>query len=237
MTISVLVLTLVWAAPALAVNIKVGGGQTLDLSHFEVVHQETFETGQSPENIFWGVLGVGQKPNDPWTGMLTKGAYVLTHTGKPGAVRYYFRQRLDEASNNTLSEAAISVDVSGTMNGDISGAGLIYGYNPQTKHYLAFIKGAGRSYAIYKRNAEGMRRIMGGTSNAARPGQNNQLAIVPKGSNINFYINGTHVAEIKGEKAISGGAGILAISSGMFLFDNFTLYKPLQPKVLQSLPQ
>lgn len=234
--IIVFLLSLTFTAPATAVNIHLGDGQKLDLSRFEMVHQETFQSGRSPETIFWGVLDVGQKANDPWTGMLTKDAYVLTHTGKSGAVRYYFRQRLDGASDNTLSEAAISVDVSGTMNGDISGAGLIYGYNPMTKHYLAFVKGAGRSYAIYKRNAEGMRRIMGGTSNAAIPGKTNQLTIVPEGSHINFYINGTHVAEIKGEKAVSGGAGILAVSSGMFLFDNFTLYKPLQPNVLPSIP-
>lgn len=234
-TIIAFILSLAFAAPATAVNIRVGGGQRLDLSGFEIIHQETFESNRSPEEIFWGVLDVGQKANDPWTGMLTRDAYVLTHTGNSGAVRYYFRQKLDGGSHNSLSEAAICVDVSGTMNGDISGAGLIYGYNPQTKHYLAFIKGAGRSYAIYKRNAEGMRKIMGGTSKAVTPGQVNQLAIVPQGSNINFYINGTHVAEMKDEPT-SGGAGIMAISSGMFLFDNFTLYRSFKPEVLPSIP-
>lgn len=233
--IVVVLLSLAFAGPAAAVNIHLGGGQKLDLSGFEIAHQETFESNRSPGTIFWGVLDVGQKADDPWTGMLTKDAYVLTHTGKPGAVRYYFRQRLDDASDYTLSEAAISVDVSGTMNGDISGAGLICGYNPKTKHYLAFVKGAGRSYAIYQRNAQGMRRIMAGTSNAVKPRQPNQLAIVPKGSGIIFYINGTQVAAIKDETA-SGGAGILAISSGMFLFDNFTLYKPSERNISPSNP-
>jgi len=119
-------------------------------------------------------------------------------------------------------------EIGGTMNDKLSGAGLMFGFDPQTKHYLAFVKGAGRSYAIYKRSAEGLRRITSGTSNAVRPNQANQLAIVPGKSGINFYINGSHIAGIKDETAVSGGAGMLAISSGMFLFDNFTLYKSSQ---------
>jgi hypothetical protein len=233
--IVMLVLGLAWAAPSMAVNIQVGGGQKLDLSRFQIVHQEAFDAGRSPGEIFWGVLDVGPKANDPWTGMLTKDAYALTNAGQPGAVRYYFRQSLDGAAGGTLSENALSVDIAGTMNEKISGAGLLYAFNPKTKHYLAFVIGAGRAYAIYKRDATGLRSIVDGTSEAVQLQQANRLAIVPDGSGIHFYINGTQVAALKDEAA-SGGAGILAISSGMFLFDNFTLYKPSGQNPLPSTP-
>jgi hypothetical protein len=235
--IVMLVLGLAWAAPSMAVNIQVGGGQKLDLSRFQIVHQETFDSGQSPDKIFWGVLDVGQKADDPWTGMLTKDAYALTNAGQPGAVRYYFRQSLDGAAGGTLSENALSVDIGGTMNGKISGAGLLYAFNPRTKHYLAFVIGKERSYAIYKRNGTGLRKIINGTSKAVQLRRANRLAIVPDGSGINFYINGTRIAALKDETT-SGGAGILAISSGMFLFDNFTLYEPsgYEPSGQNPLP-
>jgi hypothetical protein len=234
-TVAMMVLGLAWAAPAMAVDIQVGGGRKLDLSRFQIIHQETFDSGRPLGKVFWGALDVGQKANDPWTGMLANDAYTLAHTGGPGAVRYYFRQGLENASGGTLSENAISVEISGSMNGKLSGAGLLYAFSPQTKHYLAFVKGAGSSYSIYKRNETGLKKIVEGTSNAVKPQQANQLAIVPDGSAINFYINGAQVAVLKDETAM-GGAGILAISPGSYFFDNFTLYKPSQPAVLPSDP-
>jgi hypothetical protein len=74
-----------------------------------------------------------------------------------------------------------------------------------------------------------------GTSEAVQLQQANRLTIVPDASGIHFYINGTPIAALKDEAA-SGGAGILAISSGMFLFDNFTLYKPSGQNPLPSTP-
>jgi hypothetical protein len=105
-----------WAATASGTHIQVGGGQRLNISRLQVVHQETFDSSQAPESIFWGALDVGKRPNDPWAGMLTKGVYALTHTGQPGKVRYYFRQYLDPSENRGLSAYPLSVEVSGTMN-------------------------------------------------------------------------------------------------------------------------
>lgn len=224
----ILMLSLIWSSTAMAVDIQIGGGsKKLDLSRYKMVHQETFDSNRPPQQIFWGSLGVGQRANDPWMGMLTKGAFSLSHSGRPGSVRYYNQEWLDKSAGITLSEHAISMDVSGTMNGQIAGAGLMYAIDYKTNTYLAFILGDGRSYALYRRGQKGLHKIMGGTSNAVRPNQTNQLAIVPEGSKVTFYINGTSVATLKNE-ATTGGAGILAISSGMFLFDNFTLYKPSQ---------
>jgi hypothetical protein len=224
LAIGAILLNPVWTATASGTNIQVGGGQRLNISRFQVVHQETFDSSQAPESIFWGALDVGKRPNDPWAGMLTKGVYALTHTGQPGEARYYFRQYLDHSADRGLSAYPLSVEVGGTMNEKISGAGLLYAYDPLKKHYLAFVKGPGKTYAIYRRNSEGLRRILGGSTDAVHPRKTNRLAIVPEGATINFYINGTQVAALKEEIPVAAGAGILAISSGMFLFDNFTIY-------------
>jgi hypothetical protein len=225
---------LAWTSPAWGLNIQIGGGSTIELARFPVVYQETFDSDKSQETVFWGALDVGQRPKDPWTGKLVKDAYMLTHTGKPGAVRYYFRHRINDHHLLGLAAFPLSVEVQGTMNDDLSGAGLLYGYDPQTRYYLAFVKGTGKTYAIYSRNANGFRRVVGGTSEAINPNQTNQLAIVPEGADIKFYINGVQLATMADEGASSGGAGLVAISSGMFLFDNFTIYK--KPQAADAAP-
>jgi hypothetical protein len=223
-TVFELLIIIIWTATALGVNIQMGGGKKLDMNQFQTVHQETFDAEQPPEKIFWGALDIDPHANNPWTGLLAKGVYTLSNTEQTGTVRYYFRQNLDPKSGKTLSEYPISVDVSGEMNAKVSAAGLLFAYNPQTKHYIAFVKGPGSTYTIYKHEEGGLRQITSGTSKAIHPNQSNQLAIIPNQSNLSFYINSTHITSIKDETATSGGAGLLAISSGRFQFDNFTIY-------------
>ena len=220
-------LTFAWAATAAGLDMQIGGDQPLDLSSLTVAHRETFDPGMDPGKIFWGVLDLGKKENDPWTGLLGKRGYELIHTGRPGAVRYYFRQRLDAQHDSTLSEQALSVEVSGQFDGEIAGAGLLYAFDPETKQYLAFVKGKGNAYAIYQKNQDGLRKIFGGKSTAIHPAPPDQLAIAPRGNTINFYINGTHIATIKDKSTPTGAAGLIAISAGRFVFDNFTLYETL----------
>jgi hypothetical protein len=42
--------------------------QRLDLSRFQIIHQETFDSGRPLKKVFWGALDVGQKANNPRTG-------------------------------------------------------------------------------------------------------------------------------------------------------------------------
>jgi len=58
--ISVVVMSWVWALTASAIEIKMGGGEALDLARFQVVHKETFDTGKSQKETFWGALDVGE---------------------------------------------------------------------------------------------------------------------------------------------------------------------------------
>jgi hypothetical protein len=205
-----------------AVEIKLGNEPPLAIDQMRILYEETFDKGDDSAQPFWGLLDIGQKQNDPWVGVLAKGAYGLTNTGKPGAVRYYYRNNLDDGTK--LSECAVSVEVGGTFNEEISGAGLIYELDATNKYYFGFLIGRGRTYAVYQRSQDGMRRVVSGESPAVRPNQSNRLTLVPHANIINFYINGKHVAKVGSGTPLQGAAGIMAISSGFFMFDNFTLY-------------
>lgn len=207
-----------------AVEIKIGGSKKLDLSSHERVYWETFDSTKSPDTIFGGGLGIGEKTKPPWRGELTGEAYSLTHSGNPGALRYYY-MTTSEDSPRTLSEHPISVEIEEDSQGKVAGAGLLYGFTPATKEYLAFVLGAEKSYAIYRRDGTGLNRIINGTSPAISR-QANTIAIAPNGTSIDFYINGTHISEIDNGVKPTGGVGILAISPGLFSYDNFTIYTP-----------
>ena len=220
-------LMLLWPVGAFGVEIRLGNEPPLAIDQMRILYQETFDTDIDPSQTFWGVLDIGQKQNDPWAGVLAKGAYGLTNTGKAGAVRYYYHNSLDDGT--TLSECAVSVEVAGTFNEEISGAGLIYEFDPTNKYYFGFVIGRGQTYAVYQRNKEGMRRVVSGESPTVRPHQSNRLTLVPQANIINFYINGQHVAKVGSGTPPRGAAGIMAISSGFFLFDNFALYEAKSP--------
>jgi hypothetical protein len=222
---AILALTLVWTAGALGLDMQVGGGRPLQLSNLPIVYQETFDPGKDPARIFWGLLDLGTNENDPWTGRLDNGGYELIHNGRAGAVRYYYKQPPDPPAASASNHQALSVEVGGGFADAPSGAGLLYAFDSETGHYFAFVLGQGQSYAIYRRNEEGLRRIFGGTSEAVSPGRFNQLAIVPRGPKTDFYVNGTHVAGLGIDPGPGAAVGLVAISAGDFIFDNFTLYK------------
>lgn len=218
----VVALALLWPAGAFAVEIKLGNEPPLAIDQMHILYQETFDSGADPSQAFWGLLDIGPKQNDPWNGVLAKGAYGLTHSGKAGAVRYYYRSSLDDGT--PLSECAVSVEVGGTFDQEISGAGLLYEFDPTNNYYFGFVIGKDSTYAVYQRNQDGMRRVVSGQSPAVRPNQINRLTLVPQSNIINFYINNKHVAKVGSGTSPKGAAGILAISSGFFMFDNFALY-------------
>lgn len=228
-TAASLATVLVWAASTLGLDMQVGGGRPLELSKLSIVYQETFDPGKDPSQIFWGLLDLGAKDRDPWIGRIDKGGYELIHAGRPGAIRYYYKQQPVPTTDPAPARQTLSVEVSGKFKDAVSGAGLLYAFNPEKKYYFAFVIGQGQTFAIYRRNEDGIRKIFDGTSKALFPGQSNQLAIVPRGPKTDFYINGTHVAGLGIDPGPYTAVGLLAISAGDFVFDNFTLYKAPQP--------
>ncbi len=227
MVILFLFLSLLRGSIASALDIEIGGGPPLDLSRATLVYEETFDAGQPPDKLFWGVLDVGEKTNDSWRGSLAHGLYTLENTTDPGSVRYYYRQRLNVPMSTgvPLSQNTVCVEVSGEFGAPPAGGGLLFGFNPKSNAYFAFVRGANSSYAVYRRSKEGLRRVVAGKSDASHPHQADQLAIAPQQTTLRFYINGTQVAKIKSDAALGTGAGILAISPGTYHFDNFKLYR------------
>jgi hypothetical protein len=124
----------------------------------------------------------------------------------------------DEGSN-------VSVEIEGTfISGQYhSGAGLIFGFDPQTRFYWVFAVMEEGSFGIYRRDEGGFQMKMGGTHSGIRAGAVNRLAIVSTGQAFRLTINGQEVGSIGRNVATGNGVGLLALGTGRFAFDNFRL--------------
>ena len=79
---------------------------------------EDFDGTSDPARVLGGSLLVGD--DGKWVGALEEGSYLLTNSAASGAVRYA-HLGLNEGSTPT----AVSIDVSGSIDGDAAGAGLL----------------------------------------------------------------------------------------------------------------
>jgi hypothetical protein len=198
---------------------------------------EDFTADRDPAIIFGGHLLLGTE--DGWSGRLAEGRYTLENRHDPGAIRYFY---LIPDEVDILSEGSrASVDISGDFPGlqGHSGAGLIYGFDPQTYHYLAFVIMERGSYGILQRDEEGVRIRMSGAHSAVREGRVNRLEISRSGQMLHFSVNGREVVSMGSQVAKGAGVGLLALGVGRFDFDNFRLdgtqlprYEPAADSVL-----
>lgn len=176
----------------------------------------------SKPGVFRNVFGVGA--DGGWTCELGQGWYGMGNTGRQGAVRYYHINAIKGETSQTLANAIVSVRVGGEFGAPVSGAGLIYRYDPNAGTYWALVVNGGGTYAVYKRGATGLGRVMGGSHSAIRKDGPNLLSIVPGlGGEVAFAINGQQMGSVSSGEITGHGAGVLAISPGRFRFQDFKL--------------
>jgi hypothetical protein len=210
---------------ASSLTISTAEKNQLDLSSFMLTSEETFDNADRRRGGLIRVLSLGEQKGDAWKGSVNQGCYNLSNAVWDGAVRYYYLKSVPRmASQSSLSEGALSVDVFVEEGNDNSAAGLIYQFNAETKNYYAFILYRNHTYAIYRRTHEGLRKILSGTAKRFSPNGNNTLTILTRGVNCEFYINSMAVACIGDTVRPSGHVGIVAFGKGAYRFDNFKTY-------------
>jgi len=190
-------------------------------------YTETFEQTDQAQELLGGILHFGQ--DGPWLGEIAGGRYVLSNQTDEGAIRYYYLAGRPDAPGASLQGAPVSVvvEVSASTPADselVSGAGLLYAFDPQSRNYVAFTLINGGEYVFFVRDEEGFQRRLSGTHDAIRTGQPNQLTIATDDSNeLRLSINGVQVASF-GSSGVQGtGVGLIAIGTGRFAFDNFQI--------------
>ncbi len=158
-----------------------------------------------------------------WSAKVTEGEYVVENSKDKDAIRYvHFKLTKDDKPIN-LSDASVDVDVDGSFVEPDSGAGILYGYDPESKTYLGFLL-TNDGYLILKRGKDGIETVAQG-SHSHKKGEGATLEVNTLDSGeLEFRIDDAVVAtkEIDGVKG--NDVGMISVGRGESDFDNFQIY-------------
>jgi hypothetical protein len=126
-----------------------------------------------------------------------------------------------------MSEAPVSVEVKVKLSKKdfLSGAGLIYRFDRESKNYYVFMLSGENKFAFYLRSNGVYTPLYSGRSNVIQPDQFNKIAINSSGTSFDLYINDSFIKAIKDSGLMKGDVGIIAMGKGEFSFDNLAIYE------------
>ena len=149
--------------------------------------------------------------NGAWSAQTTDFSWTLTNVTDPGDLQYFY---LNPASGEEGSRK-ISVTVKVT-DGSEGGAGLLYGFNPETRFYFLLVM-QNDELVFYRRDATGLNMMLSTATDAIMPGFNT-LNISENGAVISIGVNGTEVGTIENDVTGKGAVGGAAFGTGEFAF-------------------
>ncbi|HMR29700.1 MAG TPA: hypothetical protein PKA13_02830 [Geminicoccaceae bacterium] len=179
---------------------------------------ETFD-GKPPAQILGGLLTIGR--DGAWEGKVDGGAYTLRNDTDAEAVKYFNINDL-EGDPVGLAGASVGVDLQLAGAGGLSGAGIVYRFDPANRTYLLFTLLGSNEYAVFARGTRGFRPVARGSVPGLRPGVN-RLAVRSSGDRIEFLVNDGVATGMSVRGASGGSVGLAAIGKGTFTFDNFSI--------------
>lgn len=177
------------------------------------------------ERVLGGILSLGAQPDGPWTASLKGASYRLVNTSNPTAVRFFYLMSLPGAPEGGPAQGTTTLDLSIQAGSDVAGAGILFGFEPTTRHYHALVLTEG-GYDLYRRDNDGLQARLSVKTGAARVGASNRLAVVAEGGDMRLFLNGVSLACLGADEPIGGGIGIIAIGTGTFNFETFTYAAP-----------
>lgn len=192
-------------------------------------------------------LPLGPTAEGVWTGTVDRdaagrGRFLLNNDSSETSIYYGYRLAAADAQHH------LSVEVSLPRAGmtQLSGAGLLFDFQPAGPNYCAFVLHPDGVAGIYARDGSGLHPLAQARAEGFRVGKGNRLTLQRTGGNLAAYVNGSQVLRLAdlgpscpgGDIASSGdpaqggrrgidpgqeGSGIIALSVGRFGFRNFKL--------------
>lgn len=215
----------IWLLVALAAT----GGSALGQSDWRSVFSETFGDDAHPLYVMAGVISFGQQPDTPFVASLAEGGLVLENLTDPSVLRYYFVEPRHAGPWEQAGGAPVAASV--TVKGQFAeapGAGLVYGVEPASHRFYAFVLTGGQGYGIFVLDEQGYRPIVTGESAHVSPDGANELIVLPDRSQLHFVVNGELVDTLDTAVHPGGpngnGMGILVAGSGRWVFDDFEVH-------------
>ncbi len=177
------------------------------------------------EHVLGGILSLGAQPDGPWTASLTGASYRFVNTSSPTAVHFFYLLSLPGEPEHGLAQGTVTLDLSIQAETDFAGAGILFGFEPTTRHYRALVLTEG-GYDLYRRDDDGLQASLSVKTSAARVGASNRLVVVVEDGDMRLFLNGVSLAFLRTDEPIGGGIGIIAIGTGIFDIESFGYAAP-----------
>lgn len=154
--------------------------------------------------------------SDGWDARLESGSYWLDNRQEPGAIRYYYGS-YDPSSDG---KRTIQVDVKIDTDDPQSKAGLLYGFDAETRNYFMILLGSDGQLDLVRRDSSGFHTSMSSSTDAG-PGRFNRITLRENGNEIAISVNDRELGAIGNSDIGKGAAGIVAIGLGQFGFRGY----------------
>ena len=154
--------------------------------------------------------------NGAWTATTTPNSWTLENTSDPGDLVYFYLNPVPGTEGMRM--VSTRIDVSADASG---GAGLFYGFDPQTKFYFLLVI-ENDELVFYRRDHTGLNMMTSTSSDAITTGFNT-LTVSERGSEIAIAVNGNEVATIENDVTGKGAVGVAAFGTGTFTFQGFDI--------------
>ena len=141
-----------------------------------------------------------------------------------------FVQRVS-ATDTALGDFYLAVDVAQPQPSELANYGLYFRETEAGDYYYFSIDDSGQYNFWLYQNGEWLELIPDVYTDAIRPGEMNQIAVLAEGSRFIFFINGAYIMEYEDTSIPQGAAGMIielseADASTVIDFDNLILKEP-----------
>lgn len=212
---------------------RVAGQDSEEVDQFRRIYYEGFSAPPDPAELqakFEGIWLVGKKSD--WEGRIENGVHTLCNvTGDTTAsftnrLRYYASE-----SDNTpapLGDSKVTVKVrTEPPHTTHSGAGLRFRSVEGKTDYYAFVLNPGNSVSLLHRAGNKLRILWSGEVSPSPQKAFRTLKIIGRETTLHLYVNNKLLHSAKKLDLLDGDPGIMAYSTGCFVFDDFAIYQRL----------
>lgn len=158
-----------------------------------------------------------------WTASFEDGCFCLENVTAPEAVKYHWINW----NHTDMTHTPVSVEVMISPHErqtSLSSAGLMLCFREPQKHYLAFVVQPPNRFLCLRRDEGGITTLAAGRSPEIQADQFTLLGAIRQNDLLQLFANEQLLATLPLSSQDHGEVGIIALSTGKYLFDNLTLY-------------
>jgi hypothetical protein len=203
----------------------VGGGKA---GGYRRVYYESFDSDHLGEDEIrdrFGSIWL-TRTEGPWKGTVRGGVYVVENrdgAGRPLYNRLSYSEGNDASHDLGRSRVGVRVRVE-PPNDAHSGAGLMFRSDPESRSHYSLLRMAGDSISVALTLDGHLSFLESATVPRGRRGELIDLEISGSETGIDFLVDGRVVYREPDPELASGDVGVMALSTGVFTFDEFALF-------------